>query len=142
MGLLDVNAQEAQNTPDPVTLPTGTEALLEIIQEPEIREKDETGTKWLSITLAVVEHDNQEITGEIAPIFHSIFLPQDGDNPQRAASNRRKMRDFLAAFDIEVEGDSFDPAMTIGKQSWAVLKEEHSDKYDDQNSIRRFVQAK
>lgn len=126
MGILE--NMDLDNIPDEVALPDGEYEVM-ILDAGEYLGK-ESGKTSIRVVLSV--------PGEVEAqdIFHYIALPQEGDDLKTVQRKQRRIRDFLAAFDLTKNMDYVD---WQGHKSWAILKQENDRNGEPRNSVVRFL---
>ena len=71
-------------------------------------------------------------------IYHTLFLPNPGDDEKKRNNALRSIKYFCDAFGVDYS-QGIDIEGLVGVTGWAILKTESSEDYGDQNRIRRFV---
>ena len=71
-------------------------------------------------------------------ITHVIMLAHPDDDKRTFMRRQRAVKYFYTAFDIPLSG-GVKLSEYVGNKCWAILTEESSEEYGDQNRIARFV---
>lgn len=59
-----------------------------------------TGRKAINLCIEIVGEENAE------PLWHSIWLPMESDDPGKAATMLRMLKDFMSAVGLPTDGDT------------------------------------
>ena len=135
--MLDIVGDEIMDTPDPIVLPKGTEALLRVKSATYKLNKDED-KRSLSIFFDVVEHraTGEEYTEEIAGVFLFLSLSpirdEDGNTIGFIARQQRDHFKALGVLPSQFKADSagrtkdewregFECHLLDGLERWNIL---------------------
>jgi len=128
LSFMDVNLDEAVELE---TLPDGTEAQLEIRAVDPNDEKN-----YCRLTCGVLNH------GMVKTISHFLFFPKDDDTNEKKNNKLLGLRTFFNAIGVSVSEFVANPDCLVGMTYWAILREEDSDEYGKQNSVKRVATPK
>ena len=126
MGILE--GMDFNNIPEEKALPDG-EYEVRITSAEEYIGKQSGKTSIRVILMVPGEVDAQDI-------FFYLSLPQEGDDPKSVNRKKRRIRDFLQAFDLTPTTPYED---WYGHKSWALVKQEEDQNGEMRNAIVRFL---
>lgn len=139
MSIINMNFSDAKPFED---LPEG-EFKFRIVNA-EKREKEETGSQWINVRLECIDPPDTEILYN--DIYHSLFLPKDGDDEKRINRSLAAIGDFVQAFDIVLPEQSVTALVNnledaaIGCEGWGLVGKRKDRNSDDINTvIKRFL---
>lgn len=126
MGILE--GMDFDNLPEERALPDG-EYEVQIMSAEEYVGKESGKTSIRVILTVPGEADAQDI-------FQYLALPQEGDDPKTVNRKKRRIRDFLQAFDLTPSTPYED---WYGHKSWALVKQEEDNHGEMRNTVTRFL---
>ncbi len=118
--------------PDEKTVPAG-EYELRLLKVELKQQKPEKGNgQFLRCLFDIPAEADAKL------VNHTLMLPSASDDERTRNNRLRNIRDFHTAFDIPLSG-RVNYEEVIGNTGWANIREEESEEYGMQNSIRRFM---
>ena len=120
---------------EPVLLQEGDDCEFRVIEAlPKV--KEETGNKWLNLTLQPINCDN----ANVPPVYHNIFLPKPQDEPKKKNFKIWQMKSFCDAIDYIPEDGVPRTEEMVGKEGRMIVKYDSNEEYGSpRNEVKKFL---
>lgn len=133
--ILDVNLEQVSEA---VFLHDGAEAKVRCMTANLTRLGDKE-LPAIALVLQVIDAPGEDIdVSDMDPIFETVWLPREDDEPFRQKQSLRRLKGVVQAFDVPVGAD-LDLGAFVGKEAWVKVKFV-SDDYGESNRVKRYLQ--
>ena len=127
MSIIDMDVSGAV---EPTVVEPGTYQLTLLNGDSKVSDK---GFAYVSCMFEIVGQPTAK------DVFHTFFLPQEGDSEKRVNNKKFQLKKFYDAFGIDSVGGKVDLDQAKGKQGWVNLGAKEDAMYGPSNNIRDFV---
>ncbi len=133
MAIIDLTEQNIAETPEPTVVPADTEAKLRIIKAEYKHDPEKNnGNPFLMVYFEI---DGDPTAKEISKFFG---MPCSGLDKKKNNANKRALKYLGEAFGVDFSRP-FEEEELVGLEGWCILGLESTEKYGEQNFIKRFV---
>jgi hypothetical protein len=133
MSILDVNLSDREELK---ILPDNEEALLRITRAEVTPNKNDATRNNLAL---VFEATEDPMVDDIRMWIPIPTLSQQSEDPKRYTKALNRIADFFDALGVDGSAEASD---LLGKEVWALMREEEGLDGNMQNSVRRFIRRK
>ncbi len=130
VSILDMNLEDV---PDLELAPEGQNRLV-IAAPPRVNSGEKNDKPWSNVSIALSAPDAQNTHR----IYHTLWLPQAGDDEDRANSSKRQIKNFMIAFGIPITGP-LQLENWAGSEGHAILKRVSDPEREDKMVISKVV---
>lgn len=128
------NIPTENELPEQQPVPAGEYELqiLSATKKDGVSKKNQQPYSSINITLQIISQPDAK------NIYHTIFLPKEGDKPEDVNQFYRRVRAFLRAFKLPLEFDPENLDNWVGATGFAILSLDSDEEYGERNNVKRF----